>query len=92
MDLIRTDYPLAFETQDFMLPFEEGPLNCSIRELDLRSKTGASIVGIYRAEETLPNPSPDVKLLPGDVLLLIGNKEQIKVAMQYLQDKIRNAA
>lgn len=89
VDLIRTDYPFSFETQDFLLPYEPSAVNRKIKELDLRSKTGASIVGIYRGEEAMPNPSADTELLPGDVLLLIGNDEQIKAAMQFLQRKIK---
>lgn len=89
VDLIQTNYPLSFETQDFLLPLEQCGINCTIRELDLRSKTGASIVGIYREEESLPNPSATTQLLPGDVLLLIGNHDQIKTAMAYLQSLIK---
>lgn len=89
VDLIRTNYPLSFQTQDYILPFNECCLNTTIRELDLRSKTGASVVGIYRAEEVIPNPSPTIQLLPGDVLLLIGDDKQIKNAVTYLNDKIK---
>lgn len=89
VDLIRTNYPLSFETQDFLLPLMECGINRTIKELDLRSKTGASVVGIYREEEIIANPSADTKLLPGDVLLLIGDDEQIKTAVQYLNGRIK---
>lgn len=89
VDLIRSDYPLSFETQDILLPFQETAANATIKELDLRFKTGASIVGIYRESQTIPNPSPAEKLLPGDVVVLIGSEEQIKAAMAYLQEKMR---
>jgi hypothetical protein len=89
VDLIRTNYPISFETQDVLLPFQECDVNKTIKELDLRSKTGASIVGIYREEATIPNPAPDVRLLPGDVVVLIGNLEQIKAGMQYLQGRMK---
>ncbi len=89
INLIHSNYPLSFETQDFILPLNESVLTTTIRKLDLRSKTGASIVGIYREEETIPNPSPDTQLAAGDVLVLIGTQEQIKAAMQFLQKMIR---
>lgn len=92
VDLIRTNYPISFETQDVLLPFQECGVNKTIKELDLRSQTGASIVGIYREEATIPNPAPDVRLLPGDVVVLIGNLEQIKAGMQYLQGKMKKIA
>jgi monovalent cation:H+ antiporter-2, CPA2 family len=89
VDLIRTNYPLSFETQDVLLPYTESAVNKTIKDLDLRSKTGASIVGIYREEKTIPNPSAQEKLLPGDVIVLIGNHEQIKAGMQFLQQKMK---
>lgn len=92
VDLIRTNYPLSFETQDLMLPLGECGVNKPIRDLNLRSKTGASIVGIYREEKTIPNPPAGEKLLPGDVIVLIGSAEQIKDGMQYLRQKMKDPA
>lgn len=89
VDLIRSNYPVSFETQDVLLPFFESGANVSIKELNLRFKTGASIVGIYRENQTIPNPSPAEKLLPGDVIVLIGSQEQLKTAMAFLQDKMK---
>ncbi len=90
-DLIRTNYPLSFETQDVVLPYEPCGVNKTIAELNLRSITGASIVGIYRDDGTIPNPSPETKLIPGDVIVLIGSQEQLKAGMQYMQQKMKQA-
>ncbi len=48
-----------------------------IRELALRTKTGASVVGIERAGKAIINPGPDEELLPGDQILIIGSAEQL---------------
>lgn len=87
--LIREEYPWEVETADFLLPFKECGLNQRIRDLRLRGETGASIVSIYRDSESLPNPSPDTVLMPGDVLLLMGDKERIKAAVQFLHKKMK---
>jgi CPA2 family monovalent cation:H+ antiporter-2 len=55
-----------------------------IRELQLRSITGASVVGIERAGESLVNPDPDEELLEGDGVLLIGTREHLEAARQLL--------
>lgn len=89
VELIRTNYPLSFETQDLLLPYSECGVNKTIKELDLRYRTGASIVGIYREEKTIPNPSAQERLLPGDVVVLIGSEEQLKAGMVYLQQKMK---
>ncbi|MFM7204250.1 MAG: cation:proton antiporter [Myxococcota bacterium] len=55
-----------------------------IRELALRSRTGASVVGIERQGTAIVNPSPDEELLEGDRVLLIGGQGQIQAATQLL--------
>lgn len=55
-----------------------------IRELQLRSETGASIVGIERNGNSLVNPGPDEELQPGDQVLLLGTREQLDKAKASL--------
>ena len=55
-----------------------------IRELELRARTGASIVAIERAGKTLVNPGPDDEVLAGDKLLLLGSAAQLTAAQPLL--------
>lgn len=87
--LIQEEYPLNVATEDFLLPFRESAVNQPIRDLGLRSHTGTTIVAIYRGEESIPNPPPETVLLPGDVLMLMGEPEQIKTAIKYLHEKAK---
>lgn len=48
-----------------------------IRELEVRSRTGASVVGIERNGENIINPGPDEELRAGDKLLLLGSSDQL---------------
>jgi CPA2 family monovalent cation:H+ antiporter-2 len=57
-----------------------------IRELALRTETGASIVAIERAGANLVNPGPDEELLAGDQVLLLGKRAQLDAARRYLLD------
>ncbi len=56
-----------------------------IRELDLRTRTGASIVGIERSGGNRINPGPDEELQAGDQVLLLGSPGQLTAAKAYLQ-------
>jgi K+/H+ antiporter YhaU regulatory subunit KhtT len=87
VQLIQEEYPWEVQTQDFLLPYQESAANQSIRALRLRTITGATIVAIYREPEPLINPLPETILMPGDVLLLMGNREQVAAAMRFLQQK-----
>jgi CPA2 family monovalent cation:H+ antiporter-2 len=49
-----------------------------IRELQLRIRTGASIVGIERNSGSIINPAPEEELQAGDQVLLLGTREQLE--------------
>ena len=56
-----------------------------IRELALRTQTGASIVGIERDGSAVINPGPDEELLVGDRVLLLGTQQQLAAARATLE-------
>lgn len=68
----------AAVTQTFLL--QEGSLASgrTIREIALRSRTGATIVAVTRRGTPVPNPSPDFRLQAGDVLVLVGTHRQLE--------------
>jgi monovalent cation:H+ antiporter-2, CPA2 family len=55
-----------------------------IRELQLRSQSGASAVGIERNGNSIVNPGPDEELQEGDKVLLLGSRGQLDAARAYL--------
>lgn len=62
---------------------ENSPLkDKSIKEAEVRRKSGATIISIIRGENTITNPLPDEVIREGDVLIVVGNKEQIRKFMQ----------
>ncbi len=64
------------ETEWIRLP-EASPLNGrTIGELEVRTKTGASIVAIVRDELVLTNPGPDARFEPGDLVGVLGTPDQ----------------
>lgn len=55
-----------------------------IRELELRTRTGASIVAIERSGVNGVNPGPDEELQVNDQVLLLGNAAQLEKARKHL--------
>ncbi|MGP4076622.1 cation:proton antiporter regulatory subunit [Halobacillus sp. K22] len=49
----------------------------TIEESEIRNKTGATIIGIVKGDETIAIPEADTTLVPGDVIMTIGKQEQI---------------
>jgi CPA2 family monovalent cation:H+ antiporter-2 len=55
-------------------------VGCIIAEVGLRTRTGASVVGIERAGGNIINPGPGEELQSGDQLLIIGSTDQLAAA------------
>ncbi len=56
----------------------ESPLNNrTIGELGIRSRTGASVVGVMRHERLEPNPAVDYRFEPGDSVAVMGKPEEL---------------
>jgi CPA2 family monovalent cation:H+ antiporter-2 len=82
-ELLSDRYGPEVQTEDFVVPVHPTAVNQTIRTLGLRTATGASIIGIYRDPEQVLVPQLDTVILPGDVLLLLGEKEQLASALRY---------
>lgn len=59
--------------------------NRSIAELGLRNKTGSTILSIVRGNEQYSNPAADFILKQGDIIVLMGNNEQVEKAVELLK-------
>ncbi|MBF0350825.1 MAG: cation:proton antiporter [SAR324 cluster bacterium] len=58
-----------------------------IRELAIRTQTGASLVGITRGELNLINPDPDEEIHSGDDVLILGTTQQLEACTTLLNSK-----
>lgn len=56
----------------------------SLRELDLRRRTGATVIAVVRDAQPVPNPSPELRLEEGDTLVLVGSHKEIEQAFALL--------
>jgi CPA2 family monovalent cation:H+ antiporter-2 len=52
--------------------------NKSISESNIRKKTGVSIISITKNGESITNPSPETVIENGDIIAVIGQKDQIE--------------
>lgn len=68
---VRSDSPLSGRT---------------IGETRVRTRTGVSIVAIIRGDEAIPAPSPDVRLVDGDYMVVVGTARGIERVVELLYD------
>ena len=85
IEVARPLKSLLQEAKLKLVPVTESSLakKSLIRELELRTQTGASIIGIERENGNLINPGPDEELQVGDKVLLLGEEKQLKKAILY---------
>lgn len=81
--------PKALENIDFALddlliewykvPHTSKSANKTIGELEIRKKTGATIIAAILEDDTIINPGPDQLVLPDSTLIVAGKRNQIKL-------------
>jgi CPA2 family monovalent cation:H+ antiporter-2 len=81
---LRLSKDLDVYTEAVAVKKESAVCNKAIAESGLRRKSGALILGIVRDGQTINNPSASETILPGDLLILSGSKDQLDRAMQLL--------
>jgi len=52
--------------------------NKKIIDSRIRTQTGATVIGIQRGDMMIGSPDVDEVILPGDTLMVVGNREQTK--------------
>jgi CPA2 family monovalent cation:H+ antiporter-2 len=60
----------------------------TIKELQIRKKTGVTIIGVRRGKIVHTNPDPDFRFKSGDFLLFTGDRENMNTALNFFQGKI----
>jgi TrkA domain protein len=53
-------------------------VNMSIGDARIRTRTGSTVIGIQRGEKIIGSPGIDEVILPGDILMVIGSREETR--------------
>lgn len=52
---------------------------------EIRSRTGASIVAVFRRDEVTPSPTPDFVFRSGDKVVVVGTEDGVRAASAILE-------
>jgi monovalent cation:H+ antiporter-2, CPA2 family len=58
----------------------------TLKELDLRHQTGATVTAVVRDGDLEINPGPELMVEAGDILVLIGKPDQIRTASEFIKE------
>ncbi len=62
----------------------------TIGELHIRHRTGASVVAVIQDGRIIANPGPEHRIAAGEVLVLVGNRQQVEQALVFLSQGEEN--
>ncbi len=83
---------LAQGTIDTVLISQESSIvNKTLKEIDLRAKTNATVISVIRNNQFIPNPSGDFKIHQNDLLVLFGTHNAIDRAIEILTNKVEES-
>lgn len=83
MDLVIHREHLELIMEEYRVSSHSALAGCSIDESRIRSRYGLIVVAIKRPDgPMLFNPDSDEKMEPGDILVLLGPEDQVKVLAQ----------
>ncbi|MFW6137402.1 MAG: TrkA C-terminal domain-containing protein, partial [Candidatus Aminicenantaceae bacterium] len=74
----------AGTTETFFIKKNSPVAGKSIRELDLRQKTGATVLAVVRGEKSFTSPPPEFEIKEGDTLVLVANHQDMDKAFEFL--------
>ncbi len=72
-------------TAETFFVFRDSPAaGQSLRGLDLRQKTGATVIAVVRSDQSFASPSPDFRIEEGDILVLVASHQDMEKAFHFL--------
>lgn len=73
------------ETETYLINARSPAVGRSMKDLRIRSSTGATVVAVRRDGELIPSPEPEFAIKPGDILYFIGKKENVLKAIELIE-------
>jgi CPA2 family monovalent cation:H+ antiporter-2 len=83
---LRRGTLMEVEVETCRIEPDSPALGKTIGQVSIRPRTGVSVIALTRRGETDSNPAEKVRLEEGDVLSLLGTRDQIRRAMGLLTD------
>ncbi|AAB99365.1 TPA: potassium channel protein [Methanocaldococcus jannaschii] len=83
--IAKDEYEEDIELRKFVIEKDSELAYKSLKDANIRGKTGATILGIRREKEFCINPYPEFILKPGDVIYAFGTEENLK----YLENLVK---
>jgi len=85
LDVIIHDQQLSLRLEEIKISDKSSFVGKSIRDLNIRGRTGTMVIGYHREGQSVQiNPDPDTILNSGDILVVMGNENQIEELLRIV--------
>jgi CPA2 family monovalent cation:H+ antiporter-2 len=74
------------EIDGYRIPEDSHLHEKTIKELQIRKKTGVTVIVVRRDKKVHTTPEPDFRLKAGDCILFTGDRESMSNALDYLKE------
>lgn len=78
------DFLSAGTAETFYVTRGSWPVGRTLRTIDLRKKTGATVIAVVRGEESFASPGAEFTIEAGDTLVLVASHQDMNKAFQFL--------
>ncbi|HSE28041.1 MAG TPA: cation:proton antiporter [Gemmatimonadales bacterium] len=85
MEFVRMTLPGIGAPTSCEVPPESPAVGRSLKELNLRGRTGATVVALVRGDQRFPFPDADVRLAARDYVALAGTRNAIEAARLVIE-------
>lgn len=81
----KCEWVPEMEIEGYRIPEGSHMAEKTITELQVREKTGATIIAVRRGPKVHANPEPTFKFREGDIVLVTGDREKMNAALIYFR-------
>jgi CPA2 family monovalent cation:H+ antiporter-2 len=85
MEFVRMTLPGIGAPTSCTVPPGSPAVGRSLKELNLRGRTGATVVALVRGDQRIPFPDADARLAAGDLVALAGTRTAIEAARPVVE-------
>ena len=90
MEFIETllhDYNIEIDIEEFRIDQDSSLAGKTLGLSGVKEKTGAIVIAIARGKDLISNPEAEEVILSGDLLIVLGKKEQLQRLVQIAKEK-----
>ena len=90
LDLLQHSGDLTLKLEEVVVPEDSHFCGRLLKEIKIPSKTGAIVIGIKRKDgEFIISPTSSQMILPGDILIVLGKKDNIEKLKEYVKENLK---